>query len=414
MDDVFDVAIVGAGAAGLAAALELQRAGRSIVVLEARARAGGRAHTFEARREFPLDAGCGWVHSADQNPLVPLIEDAGLALEKNGANWGRQSGNQGFSAAEQKAFGEAFEAFDARLAAAAIKGVDAPASNYFEPGCRWNALIDAVSSYYNGTEVDRVSVLDYAAYVDSGVNWRVKQGYGAAIAALSASVAPRFSCAVTAIDHRSVPVHLTTEQGAISARAVIVAVPTNLLAKERIAFTPSLPDKTEAAAGLPLGTAEKAFFYLEQPEELPVEGHLFGRIDRAATGSYHTRPFGRPYVEAFLGGRNAEDLIRDGEGTLTAFALDELTALIGSSFRRRVTPIAETGWSRDPWALGSYSHALPGHAAARAVLAAPVAERLFFAGEATHPSFFSTVHGAWESGIRATEEVLAALPALAL
>ncbi len=411
MQDVFDVAIVGAGAAGLAAALELTNAGRSVVILEARERAGGRAHTFIARGELPLDAGCGWVHSVDRNVLVPLIEDAGLALEKSAANWGRQSGDQGFSAAEQKAFAEAYEAFDARLAAAALKNVDAPASDFFEPSDRWNGLIDAVSSYYNGAEYDRVSVLDYAAYVDTGTNWRLKQGYGAAVAVLTASVAPRFSCAVTAIDHRSVPVRLETEKGPLAARTVIITVPTNLLAKERMVFSPALPDKIEAAAGLPLGRAEKAFFYLDKPEELPVEGHFFGRIDRAATGSYHTRPFGRPYLEAYLGGRNAEDLIREGKGALTAFALDELSELLGSSFRRRAQPLAETEWGRDRWALGAYSHALPGHAAARAALAAPVAERLFFAGEATHPFFFSTVHGAWESGLRAAHEVLAVLPA---
>ncbi len=414
MQDSFDVAIVGAGAAGLAAALALTRAGRDVVVLEARSRPGGRAFTFTVQGAFPLDGGCGWVHSADRNVLVPLIEAAAFAFEKRSANWGRQSGDQGFSAAEQKEFAEAFEAFDARLAAAALNGRDSQASDYLEPGSRWNALIDAVSSYYNGAEFGRVSVLDYDAYIDTGVNWRIREGYGAAIATVAAAITPRFDCAVTAIDHSRVPVRLETQQGALSARGVIITVPTNLLAKERIAFSPPLPDKTEAAAGLRLGTAEKAFLRLVEPEEFPVEGHLFGRIDRTATGSYHTRPFDRPYVEAFFGGRNAEDLIREGEGALGAFALDELSALVGSSFRRRATPVAETGWARDPWALGSYSHALPGHAGARAELAAPVAERLFFAGEATHPSFFSTVHGAWESGLRAAEEALAVLPASSL
>lgn len=408
---IFDVAIIGAGAAGLAAALELMRAGREIIVLDARRRVGGRAFTVEARGEFPLDAGGEWVHSADRNVLAPLVEDAGFTLDKSGAHWRRQSGNQGFSITEQKEFGAAFEAFDARLAEAASNGGDSPASDYFDPHCRWNALIDAVSSYYNGAEYDRVSVLDHNAYIDSRVNWRVLQGYGAALAALADSVTPLFDCAVTAVDHRRDVMRLETSQGPIAARAVIVTVPTSVLARGQIAFTPSLPDKMAAAAGLPLGNAEKVFLHLAQPEELPIEGHLFGRIDRVETGSYHTRPFGRPYLEGYFGGRNAEDLSREGEGALTAFALDELAALIGSSFRRRVTPMIETAWGRDPWALGSYSHALPGHATARAMLAAPVAGRLFFAGEATHPSFFSTVHGAWESGGRAAHEALGVLPA---
>jgi monoamine oxidase len=72
-------------------------------------------------------------------------------------------------------------------------------------------------------------------------------------------------------------------------------------------------------------------------------------------------------------------------------------------------PLAETAWAADPWALGSYSHALPGRSGCRATLAAPVDDRIFFAGEATHPHFYSTVHGAWESGLRAADEAIAAL-----
>jgi len=89
--------------------------------------------------------------------------------------------------------------------------------------------------------------------------------------------------------------------------------------------------------------------------------------------------------------------------------VDELAALLGSNWKKRLKPLAETRWLTDPWSRGSYSHALPGRAGAREVLARPVEERLFFAGEATSREYFSTAHGAWESGVRAAEEAIAAL-----
>ena len=83
-------------------------------------------------------------------------------------------------------------------------------------------------------------------------------------------------------------------------------------------------------------------------------------------------------------------------------------AYLGNDFRRKLKPLKESRWSHDPFARGSYSHALPGHAGDRAVLAAPVDGRLFFAGEATSPHFFSTAHGARDSGERAAGEVVGA------
>jgi monoamine oxidase len=409
VQDHFDVAIVDAGAAGLAAALRLRVAALDVVVLEARERVGGRAWTLHPAAGLPLDAGCGWLHSADENRLAGLIEGAGLVIDRTPPHWERQSGGQDFGADEQRAFREAHNAFEARLEMAAQTGRDAAGADFFEPGNRWNPLIDAISAYYNGAEFERVSVLDYAAYEDTGVNWRVRDGYGAGVAALASSLEPVLGCAVSRIDHGAAPIRLTTRLGTLTARAVIVTVPTPHLAHARIAFTPGLQTKVEAAANLPLGLADKAFLYLAEPEALPVEGHLFGRTDRTETGSYHLRPFGRPYIEVYLAGRNARMLEGEGPGAMIAFALEELAALMGSDFRRGLSPIAETAWAEDPWALGSYSHALPSHAGARGVLAAAVDQRLFFAGEATHPRFFSTAHGAWETGVRAAEEALAAL-----
>ena len=94
---------------------------------------------------------------------------------------------------------------------------------------------------------------------------------------------------------------------------------------------------------------------------------------------------------------------------LAAQSIDEIAGLLGNDFRRRLKPLAESRWAHDPFARGSYSHALPGHAGMRAVLAAPVDGRLFFAGEATSPNFFSTAHGARDSGARAAAEVTASV-----
>jgi monoamine oxidase len=408
MQDSFDVVIVGAGAAGIGALRRLAGTGLSAVALEARPRIGGRALTLHPNPDLPVDAGCGWLHSADENPLAPLVEAAGFALDKTPPHWTRQAGNLEFSAEDQAAFGKDFQKFWANIHEAAKTGVDRPASDLFDPNDRWNHLIDAISSYYNGAEHDQVSVLDFDAYDDSGVNWRVKDGYGTAIAALADRARIVTDCEVRTIHHDGPDVRVETNRGTVTARAVIVTLPTSLIAEGRVAFSPALPEKQAAAACLPLGLADKAFLRLAEPEAFEVEGHLFGRIDRAETGSYHLRPFGRPYIEVYFGGRLAHSLEAEGAGAFAAFALEELTGLLGSDVRKTIRPIAETAWAREPFSRGAYSHALPGHAGDRAILAAPVGP-LLFAGEATHASWYSTAHGAWASGLRAAEEALALL-----
>jgi monoamine oxidase len=147
---------------------------------------------------------------------------------------------------------------------------------------------------------------------------------------------------------------------------------------------------------------------LDDAEALPKEGNLRGATMRTEMGTYHLRPFGQPCIEGFFGGRFAQTLEDSGEGAIAAAGIDEIAGFLGNDFRRKLKPLKESRWSHDPFARGSYSHALPGHAGKRAVLAAPVDGRLFFAGEATSPGFFSTAHGARDSGERAAEEVMQA------
>ena len=406
-----DVAIIGAGAAGLGAANALKNSGLSVIVLEARDRVGGRAHTIMAAADVTFDLGCGWLHSANQNSFVKIAEQLNFEIDKTLPPWRERAYGNAFPKAERDAFIQALEEFYDRAEQAAEmvrkSGRDSAANLYLEPGNRWNPMIDAISTYINGCELDQVSLLDMDAYEDTNINWRVRRGYGALVAAYGASCPLAFDCNVALIDHSEKRVRIETSRGTLTADKVIVTVPTNLIADEAIRFHPPLPAKVDAARGLPLGLADKVVVALDEPEALPKDGNLRGATMRTEMGTYHLRPFGQPCIEGFFGGRYAQSLEDAGPGALAAASIDEIVSFLGNDFRRKLKPLAESRWAHDPFARGSYSHALPGHAGDRAVLAAPVDGRLFFAGEATSPGFFSTAHGARDSGERAAEEVLA-------
>lgn len=401
-----DVAVIGAGAAGLGAARALQNSGRSVIVLEARDRIGGRAHTVMAAPGIPFDLGCGWLHSADKNSFVAIAKQLGFIVDTKRPPWREQSFDTGFPKSERADYFRALDAFYERAEAAAENDADAPASTCLEPGNRWNPMLNTMSTYINGVELDQVSLHDMDAYEDTEVNWRLQRGYGALVSAYGASCPVSLNTQVTLIDHSGPRLRIETSKGTLGAGQVIVTVPTNLIATESIRFHPALPAKVEAARGLPLGVDNKVMLALDDGDALPADGNLRGKTQRSGVGGYHVRPFGRPCIEGFFGGPFARELEDAGDGALGAQAVDEIVALLGSDYRKKLKPLAESRWAHDPFAQGAYSAALPGHAGARATLAAPVDGRIFFAGEATSPHFFSTAHGARDSGERAAREVL--------
>jgi monoamine oxidase len=402
-----EVVVVGGGAAGVAAAKRLHRASVGCLLVEARPRLGGRAYTVVDASGFTLDLGCGWLHSADHNPWVRVADEESVPLDMTLPPWQRRTLETGFPRAEQNAFQEAMGEFFGRLHRAAQGNKDVAAVTLLEPGNRWNGMINSVCTYISGGDLEKLSVKDFDRYEDSGVNYRVFKGYGALIADYGADIPQMLDCPVRAIDHSGQRLRIETDKGAIAADQVIVTVPSAVLAAEQITFTPALPDKIAAARGLPLGLADKLFIALEGAEEFEKETRLFGRTDRKGTGGYHLRPFGRPLIEAYFAGGLAAELERGGDGAFFDFAVSELVGLFGSDFSRRLKPIQVHRWANDPYALGSYSFALPGFADSRAVLAAPIDNRLFFAGEACSAHDFSTAHGGYFTGVAAADEVIA-------
>lgn len=403
-----DVAVIGAGAAGIAAARRLTGRGLSVVVLEARGRIGGRAQTI-VREGHALDLGCGWLHSADENLLAKLAESAGFTIDRTPPPWESQAFNHEMSPAEQAEFDAAFAAFEARVAEAAARGEEGPASILFDLANRWNPRIDAISGALNGARFAEVSIRDYDAYRDTEVNWRVVEGYGRLVERLGANTPAVLDCPVSRIDRAGPVLRLDTARGRVEARVVILTLPTDLIAAEAVRFDPPLPDLMEAAANLPLGLASKLHMTVAGADDFPKDSQLWGRADTPDTAGYHLRPFGRPMIEAWFGGDIARQLEADGESAFFAFASDELANLLGSSMRKRIAPVAASMWGADPWSRGAYSHALPGCAGDRTRLKASIEDRIFIAGEATSEPFYGTAHGAWLEGERAAREALAAL-----
>jgi monoamine oxidase len=407
MHDI-DVVVIGAGAAGVAAARMLADAQMGVAVLEARNRLGGRAWTCRFG-VHALDLGAGHLHSADENDWARLAPTLGFTVDERPPAWARPALQANFPLVQQEDYWAAWERLYARFDASSDS--ERRMAEFLEPGGRWNALLDAMSTYINGARLGELVVREYALYRDTGINRRIREGYGALIEACARGLDVRLDCPVTRIDHGGARLRVATSQGEISARAAIIAVPPGVMANETLRFAPALPEKVEAAHALPLGVADKVFLALDRPDGLPVETRLFGATDKTETGSYTLRPFGRPLIDGYFGGPFARTLEAEGSGAFAAFAIEQICGALGHDMRKRLTPIAESAWARDPWSLGAYSYGSQGARAARAQLATPVNDRLFFAGEHCSDLDFSTAHGAYRSGVAAAVDVIKTLQA---
>ena len=412
-DSTYDVVVIGAGSAGLAAARTAAEEGLSVALIEAAHRIGGRALTDSESLGFPFDLGCHWMHSASLNPYVAIAKAHGHAYIEDGYPRDVHLGDRWANDAEC----DECEAFYNRcyglIDDAAAAGRDVAVADVTPRDDRWTPMFDMGSSMGYSMDNDRVSTLDSAAYNDTDENWPLVDGYGALVAAHFTDLPVELNCRAERIEWSGKEISVTTPKGVIKAARAIVTVSTGVLAAGDIEFEPRLPDwKLAAVASLPLGSHNRVGMAFDRDvfgADAPSGFTVYRETPE--TVAFQIRPFGRDHVVGLYGGRFSHWLERSGPAAMTDHAIDNLKQVFGNDIEKHIVRTTCSAWGGDPFVRGAYSCAPPGHAGARAALAAAVDQRLFFAGEATSPEFFATCHGAYLTGIVTAREVAASLGA---
>jgi monoamine oxidase len=409
MNTDFDEVIIGGGAAGIGAARRLAATHLSVLLLEAQSRLGGRAWTQEIAG-LNLDLGCGWLHSAEKNSWVAIAQEAGVPLDRSRAAWGVQYRDLGFAPQEQAMARQTYDRWMHALAE--VRNTTDRAADALDPRGEWNNYVQAIAGYISGATLERLSASDYLAYDEASTesNWRSVTGLGALVAgSFPERIALRLATPVESLELRPESVKIVTATGTVRARAAILGLSTAVLAGDALKLPRELEPWGEAARQLPLGRNEKLFLEIVGREPFEKETQVVGNPRSGCTGSYYIRPMDFPVIEGFLGGESAQVLEKEGVAAAFAFALEQLAALFGADIRGKLRPLAASNWGRSKYVGGAYSYALPGQTPAREALARPFDDRVFFSGEATRREEFSTVHGAFDSGMRAAEEAIRAL-----
>ncbi len=423
-----DAVVVGAGIAGMAAAQSLRKGGHKVVVVEARDRLGGRCfcdNTFRA----PFDFGAQLFHQVTpspgggtHNPLYDIAVARGIVPVPAGLDPVMFRDRAPVSSDQTQLLREKIGAIakavnDAGSAAAAgAPDVSAAQATTAYLGTDWYKLASSVIALASGRRGELTSSLDSYRFGsldetvdDAPTDFLNPSGMGNLIATFRDGLDIAFNTAVQRIRWGDGSrVRVETTNGSLAARAAVVTASTGVLGSGAIGFDPPLPEEVlDAIAGLPLGIVDKI--------GLAFARDVFGGIDSnsGVTKDDDTqRPTlvlsrfaDQPQANVFVWDDLAIELESRGPAALIAHAKSYVGELFGADAAAAITNAVVHPWGTDPWALGSYSIALPGRAGAHSLLATPLDNKVFFAGEAVSELSYGTLHGAYLSGQAAASRV---------
>jgi polyamine oxidase len=405
--------VIGAGIAGLTAARRLSDAQYQVVVLEARDRIGGRIHTVDDLG-VPIDLGGSWIHGSRGNPLTRLAREIGartvrtnydsLSLYSSAGEVSDRDaarGERGWARIEGSIYDQQNDAGNDESVADGIANAGERRLAR-EPTTAWNMASSLEDDY--AADPGELSLAWYGAdKALPGPDLLMADGYLPLVRHVAGSVDVRLGNRVTLVEHAADGVAVHTDQGTLEADWGIVTLPLGVLQNEDVAFDPPLPKRKRTAINrLGMGLLDKVIVEFAEPF-WPKDVQSFGFVgpSQPVTEAFNGLRFtGKPILVGFRGGRNARrrEALSDAEDV--AAVVSALSSAFGADVPQPSGALV-TRWARDPFARGSYSYIAAGSTPAdMRALGAPAGKRLLFAGEATNPDYFGTVHGAYWTGER--------------
>lgn len=420
-----DVIVIGAGAAGLAAARELSLAGLSVIVLEARERIGGRINThFD---QWPIELGAEFVHGKPPETLA-IVERTGLKLQQlPNRHWHWHDG----VLTKSGEFWSKVEKLNDEMSR--YKGPDMSFTDFLDNYKRKTRIddIESIATLYvegfHAAHADQISVHglnkmnEAAEQIEDEKQFRIENGYQQIAQtlhddAVAAGTTFHLKTVVEEVRWQRNQVEVLTQTSrTFKARRVLVTLPLSLLqGSARVRFSPSLDETQSAARKLSMGQVVKIILRFREPfwqelDELKDFSFIHGPGELPPTW-WTQFPNEAPLLVGWAGGTRAEQLLLESDDAL----LDKSLEVLSHIFKTSTSALEELledfythNWRKDPFSVGAYSYIPVGGLDAQEELAQPLEDTIFFAGEATNTEgHHGTVHGALATGLRAARQIL--------
>src|SRR6204780_1392393 len=347
-----DIVVIGAGAAGIAAARRIQAANRKVIVVEAAAQIGGRCLTDTATFDVPFDRGARWMHNPDTNPMIKLARAAGLDISSAPRGQKIRLVRRNAGAGETEEFLAALVRANRAIDDASRGKADVSCASALPKDLGdWAGTTEFVlGANFTGKDLKDVSVMDKARAQERNAAIACRQGLGTLIAKLGEQVPVSLSTPASHIAWSGRDVTVETASGKIAARAAVVTVSSNVLAAGNIKFTPEIPKRQlDAAAKLSLGSYDRIALQLPgNPLGLARDDIIIEQSHSTRTALLFANMGSSSLCSIDVAGSFGRDLSSQGEPAMVAFAVEWLTKLFGREWAAAVKKSSATRWNAAP------------------------------------------------------------------